>query len=232
MLDINALASSSKGNCYIVDNGGTQIMLDCGIRWDKVKQLLNFKTSNIEACLISHSHGDHVCGLNGLIKSGIDVYLSQQTILETGVTGHRIHMVDPLKQFIINEWTILPFELQHDVMNVGYLLSDGNKKIVYITDSYFCRYKFSGLTHILIECNYDQATLDRNVENGFIPEAMKNRLIRSHFSLENVVEFLKANDLSKVEQIIVLHLSSGNANEKLIKETIQQVTGKYVVIAG
>jgi phosphoribosyl 1,2-cyclic phosphodiesterase len=61
--------------------------------------------------------------------------------------------------------------------------------------------------------------------------AMRPRLLRSHFSLENVLEFLRANDLSKVEEIWLLHLSQSNSSEELFKKEVQAATGKPVFIA-
>ena len=84
----------------------------------------------------------------------------------------------------------------------------------------------------MIECNYASDILYRNVENGSVPMVLKNRLLTSHFSLDNVKEFLKANDLSKVQEIWLLHLSDGNSDAERFKREIMELTGKPVYIAG
>jgi phosphoribosyl 1,2-cyclic phosphodiesterase len=61
---------------------------------------------------------------------------------------------------------------------------------------------------------------------------MRKRLLRSHFSLENVLEFLRANDMSKVQEIYLLHLSDNNSDEAMFKRRVQEVTGKPVYVAG
>jgi phosphoribosyl 1,2-cyclic phosphodiesterase len=61
---------------------------------------------------------------------------------------------------------------------------------------------------------------------------MRRRLLRSHFSLENVLDFLKANDMSKVQEIHLLHLSDNNSDEVLFRRRVQEATGKPVYIAG
>lgn len=77
----------------------------------------------------------------------------------------------------------------------------------------------------MLECNYIKETLDQNITDGYINEASKPRLLQSHFSLENVKEFLKANDLKDCREIILLHLSSANSNaEQMIRE-IEELTG-------
>jgi phosphoribosyl 1,2-cyclic phosphodiesterase len=55
--------------------------------------------------------------------------------------------------------------------------------------------------------------------------------MQSHFSLENVKEFLKANDLSRVRQIWLLHLSDGNSDAELFKQEIEKLTGKLIFVA-
>ena len=54
---------------------------------------------------------------------------------------------------------------------------------------------------------------------------MKPRLLQSHFSLENVKEFLKANDLSQCREIILLHLSDRNSSEQQMIREIEELTG-------
>lgn len=58
-MDIQVLASSSKGNCYRVSNGSTPLLLECGIRFKEIQQKLNFRLSEIAGCLVSHEHQDH-----------------------------------------------------------------------------------------------------------------------------------------------------------------------------
>ena len=82
----------------------------------------------------------------------------------------------------------------------------------------------------MIEWNYDQQTLDDNVESGRIHPAMRKRVMKSHFSLENLLEFFKANDLSKVEEIHLLHLSDGNSNMERIFKAVARATGKMIFI--
>ncbi|WP_373325669.1 MBL fold metallo-hydrolase [Sporomusa paucivorans] len=232
-MDINILASSSAGNAYKVSDGHTTLLLDAGLPYKQLQKRLNFQVSSLAGVLISHSHKDHCKAVPDLLKAGIDCYMSQQTAEEGGYSGHWLKVVEPLKQFKIGNWTVLPFELEHDVTNLGYLLANkAGEKLLYATDTYYCRYKFNGLTHIMLECNHSYDILADNVESGVLPLPMKNRLIRSHFSLENVKEFLKANDLSKVQEIYLIHLSDGNSDAERFKREIQELTGKLVIVAG
>jgi len=231
-MDIQVLGSSSKGNCYYVSDGTTSLLLDAGLPYKEIQRKLNFKMSTIAGVLVSHQHGDHSKALKDILKAGVDVYLSQATKDALDLAGHRIRVVNQGEMFSIGSWFILPFELQHDVPNLGYLLlSKNGGKLLFATDTYYIKYKFNGLTHLLIECNHSYEILNANVASGALPIEMKNRLMKSHFSLENVKKFLQANDLSKVQEIWLIHLSDGNSDAALFKKTIQAQTGKPVFIA-
>ena len=233
MIEIKCLASGSSGNAYFVTDGQTPLLLECGIPWRQIQQGLNFQTSKLAGCLVSHGHGDHCKSVKDVIKAGIDCFMSAQTAEVIGITSHRINPVRALEQFKLGSWTILPFDTVHDVEgSMGFLVaSAGGSKTLYLTDSAYCRYRFNGLTHIMIECNYSLDILRANVESGIVPVELKNRLLKTHMSLQTVKDFLRANDLSKVREIHLLHLSNDNSNAGRFKREIQQLTGKPVLIA-
>lgn len=232
MIEITALASSSKGNCYRVTDGRTPLLLECGINYRDIQKGLNFQMSTIAGCLITHEHNDHVKSIRDVLKAGIDVYASKGTIQTLNITSHRIWPVEAKKQLQVGTWTILPFEVEHDVSEpIGFLLvNQQGEKLLFATDTYYIRYRFSGLSHIMVECNYSMKILNQNVAEGIIDKGRKKRIMKSHFSLENVKEFLKANDLSKVQEIWLLHLSDTNSDADLFKREVQEQTGKMVFV--
>lgn len=233
MINIMPLASSSKGNCYLVDDGSTKILLEAGIRFKDIQVALGFQMSSIAGCLVTHEHKDHCQSVKSIMKVGIDVYASQGTLDVLELSRHRTIPIQAHKQFTIGTWVIRPFDVEHDVSEpLGFLMqNDVREKLVFITDSFYCRYRFDGITHLMIECNYSLKILDENIVAGRVPAVMKKRLIRSHFSLENVKDFLKANDLQCISEIWLLHLSDNNSNADLFKREIQELTGKRVYIA-
>ncbi|MBU3569238.1 MBL fold metallo-hydrolase [Priestia aryabhattai] len=233
MIEITAIASSSKGNCYRISDGSTFLLLECGINYRDIQKALNFQMTQISGCLISHEHGDHVKSIKDVLKAGIDCYMSPGTAGSLNFTHHRINLVEAGKPFKIGTFQIMAFDVQHDVAQpYGFLIMNKEgEKLLFATDTYYIKYKFPGLTHILVECNYSEKILKENIENGSVPKVMEKRLLQSHFSLENVKEFFKANDLSKVQEIWLLHLSDSNSDENLFKKEIMKLTGKVVYIA-
>ncbi|MEK3995662.1 MBL fold metallo-hydrolase [Psychrobacillus sp. FSL K6-2365] len=232
MIEIQTLATGSTGNAYYVTDGVTPILIECGITFKQIQRKLNFQTTDIVACLVTHEHKDHCAGLSGVLGAGIRSYMSKGTRDAIGIKHHRIKTVENKKQFVIGTWTILPFDVQHDVAEpFGFLLvNQAGDKLLFATDTYYIKYKFQGLTHLMIECNYCQSVLDVNEQTGRIHPSMRKRVMKSHFSMENVIEFLKANDLSKLQEIWLLHLSDTNSNEELIRNEVAKVTGKLIHI--
>ena len=233
MIKITPFASGSQGNCYRITDGRTPLLLECGIKYKDIQKGCGFRLSEIKACLISHEHQDHAKAVNDIMKAGIDCYMSQGTAEALEISGHRLNIIKAKQQFRLGAWTILPFETQHDVAEpLGFLMANQDgEKLLYATDTYFIRHRFQGLTHIMIEANYCSDILKRNVEAGLVPKKLKSRILKSHFSLENVKEFLKANDLSKVQEIWLLHLSDGNSDAERFKRETQEISRKPVYIA-
>ncbi len=233
MIEFTPYASGSTGNCYKISDGRTPLLLECGIPYKEIQKNLKFRVSEIAGCLVSHEHQDHCKAVRDLMKAGIDCYMSKETADALGISGHRLSIIKAKQQFKIGTWTMLPFETQHDAQEpLGFLLANqAGDKLLYATDTYYIRYKFHGLTHITVECNYAADILKRNMEAGSVPKEMKNRLLKSHFGLENVKRFLQANDLSKVQEIWLLHLSNVNSDAERFKREIQELTGKMVFIA-
>lgn len=232
MIEIKTISTGSKGNAYIVTDGITPLLLECGITYRDIQRAFDFKMSQVSGCLVSHEHGDHVKSIKDILKAGIDVYMSAGTKEAIGIEHHRIQTVQSKKQFRVSTWTILPFDVQHDVSEpYGFLLANQQgEKLLFATDTYYIKYRFTGLTHLMVECNYDVGILDENITSGRVPAVMKKRLMKSHFSLDNVKEFLRANDLSKVQEIWLLHLSDNNSDEAMFKQEIAELTGKLIFV--
>lgn len=232
MIKIKQIASGSTGNCYHLSDGKTCILLECGIAFKKIQKAISFRVSGHSACLITHEHGDHSKAVKDMIRAGIDCYMSVGTANALELkTGSMVKIIKAQKQFRIGSWSILPFDTVHDCAEpLGFLLVSGENKILFLTDSAYCKYKFNGLTHILIEANYQDSVLQENIDNGIVEYGMKKRLLETHMSLDQTLGFLKANDLSKVQEIHLIHLSDRNSDAEMMRDAVIKETGKPVFI--
>lgn len=233
MMTVKTIASGSSGNCYYISDGLTNLLIECGITFKKIQQGVGFKMSEISGVLISHEHADHCKAMKDCLRAGITCYTSEGTVgaRERLLVTNRIKTISAHKQFKIGTWTILPFDIVHDCVEpLGFLLVSGKYKVLYASDTAYIKYKFKGLTHILIESNYQDDILQQNIDTGIVEYGLKERLLKTHMSLTQVVGFLKANDLSRVEEIHLIHISSRNADVAQMREIVINETGKPVYI--
>lgn len=241
-MNINVIASSSKGNAAIITYGNNQLLLDAGIPIKKIEKAFNYDFSKLDGCLISHEHMDHARAVNDLMRLSVNCYMSDGTFKALKLIGHNIHIIQDKAIFYLKNWLILPITLTHDSYEpLGFVISIGNECLLYAVDMAYIPYlieshrncltqfyKLNRLTHIMIECNYSLDIVREKTKADELPVVMKNRLLKYHMSLETCKQFLIANDLTYIKEIWLLHISNRHGNKKFFKEEIQRLTGKIV----
>ena len=230
-MEIKVIASGSTGNAYIVDDGSTKLLLDAGVPFPAIQRGAGYRTRDIKGCLITHAHGDHSKAASEVMRRCITVYTSAGTIAACGLTGYRAHAIKSMERAKVGTFTVMAFDVKHDAPEpLGFLIRSNatGEKLLYFTDTYYLEYRFTGITHILGECNYTEAALAEAVTNGTTPEALAKRIIKSHMSLETFLGFIRANDMSRVRQIYLLHLSESHSSEAEMKNAVRAATGAEV----
>lgn len=231
VLTFTPIGSGSAGNLYLLDDGHARLAVECGLPFREMQRRLGFGISSLDGVLVSHMHGDHAKATKDVLAAGVPVFASQETFDALGVKGH--HNAHPLRHAVnarrVNRWRVLPFELPHDAPGTfGFVVEGPSKeRLLYVTDTGFVPYRFEGLNIIAIEANYSEAILRESNE----PAKRKLRSLRYHMSLERVLGFLAANDLSAVREIWLLHLSDAHSDEVAFREMVREATGKPVFVA-
>jgi len=234
MMVLKVISSSSKGNLYILEHDSKILLLECGVGVKEIKKTLGFDFSNVLGCVLSHEHGDHSKSALELMNLGINLFTTQGTAAMLNLNHHRLNIVSAKHPFDLEMFTILPFDVQHDAAEPsGFLIQckQTGEKLLFATDTFYLKYQFENLNYILIECNYISEILLQNIDNGLIPRQLQRRLLKSHFSLDNVKQFLVSNDLSTVRKIVLLHLSDGNSDARRMVREIKELTGIDTVVA-
>lgn len=239
-MEVRVIASGSSGNCYLISDKETSLLLECGIPLKEIEAALDYKlTETVSACLVSHEHKDHSKVAIDLAKRGIDVYMTEGTFKALEIRpSHRFHLFSHAFQAedgseyypyyeleVVGTFQIMPFETRHDAAEpVGFMIDsicDG-ERMVFMTDSSYCPFRFNDVDHFLIEINYCGDKLRVNFENESLNRNLRNRIILNHMSLENAVEFLKASHVDKAMDITAIHLSNTNSDENEIREILQR----------
>ena len=230
---LKVMGSSSRGNLYALIGERETLLCEAGVSLYKLKNALYFDLSKIVGCIATHIHSDHFGKAHEYLKAGIDVYASPETIELSGLNHHRLHEIEAGIKFNVGEFTILPFDTIHDAPgSLGFLINHAETgNILFLTDSYYSEYKFANLNNILVEANYDEEILEANVASGRLNNSVRHRIITSHMGIGTCIDLLAANDLSKVNKIVLLHLSYGNSNAIDFRDKVKLQTGCDVVVA-
>lgn len=231
---LKVLGSNSSGNCYVLDNGNEALVIECGVKLQEVKKALNFDISRIVGVILSHEHGDHAKFVKDFIDARIPVFTSKGTAealkLKIGTTcNHKVEF----KKFKVGNFIVKPFKVEHDAKEpFGYLINHKETgTILFATDTVSIPYTFQNLNNILIECNHSIGIVEEKLHAGIITEAQSVRVLRNHLSLETCLNVLLDNDLSNVNNIVLLHLSDKNSDSDDFRQRVQFQTGKTVYIA-
>ena len=131
----------------MVETEQTRIVIDCGP--DFREQMLRQEFRKIDAVLVTHSHYDHVGGMDDLRPfcqfGDINVYsdsISEKSLRSMmpycfvehpypGVPKISLHDIHPHQELKINELTVIPLQVMHDKLPIlGYKIG----RLAYITD--------------------------------------------------------------------------------------------------
>lgn len=228
---LKILGSSSKGNAYLLKSNDGSLLIDCGFNFKKILTFLNFDLSSLD-CICTHIDGDHSKSVIELLNAGINVFASKHTHEKKGSINHRnAKIVEAKKQYQIGQFKVIPFDVFHDVPTFGFLINHAEcGNVLFATDTYYLKNTFPGLNNIIIEANYCDEILQQRIDNG-ANTYLSDRVIKSHMSIQNCIKALESNDLSNVNNIVLIHLSDGNSNAIRFKEIAENATGKNVTIA-
>lgn len=232
-MEIKVLASGSSGNATYVSDGVTALLLDCGISYRELQKGTDFGLSKLSSVLVTHYHQDHSKAVKDLAKHGIDVYSSEGTFEALKIQGHRCKPVKSLESFSVGTFCVMPFDVIHDAPEpLGFLAEsvETGEKLLYFSDTAYVRYTFDCLTHIIAECNHGEYELRRSVSEEIITPELAKRITKNHISVERLERMLKANDLSQLQEVHLIHLSDNNSDEGRFKGVIQRVVGVPVYV--
>lgn len=229
-MKLKVIGSGSKGNAYLLENEEEALLIECGVNIMDIKKAIDFQVNKITACLVTHEHGDHAKSINEVLGAGINVYATagtfQNSTSKNTVSSRKV--VIPQKgQFKVGNFNVISFPTIHDVAEpCGFLINHKDcGTVLFLTDTVYCPYTFKGLNNIIIEANYDADIINEKLGDK---KFLRDRIYNSHMSIETCMDFLLANDLSQVNNIVLIHLSDSNSHEINFAKKVSGITGKEV----
>ena len=230
-MELVVIGSSSSGNGYVLKGTYEALCIEAGTKLIETKKALGFNMQDVRGCIVTHRHNDHARYAKEYADAGIKVLALADVLEAKGITRNAL-AIQMGNAYKLGGFVVMPFALQHDVPCVGYVITHSEcGKVVFITDTYACNYRFKGVSNYLLEANYSDEILESNIANGSVSPSMRSRLLTSHYELTNSIRFLLTSDLSKLQKVVLIHLSNGNSNEAQFVQQVRQAIGKPVYAA-
>ena len=221
---VSVLSSGSKGNTTYIETDNTKILIDIGNTSKYVKEKLEdigVNPDELDGILITHTHVDHVKGLKVFKKKyNVPVYI-------TDIMHNTLDYLDDYKilsdEFNINDIHVNVIKTSHDTEDSrGYVLTNNNSSIVYITDTGYINKKYYDLLSnrdlYIMESNHDVEMLS----NGSYPFQLRQRILsdKGHLSNYDSSKYISSFIGDNTKYILLAHLSEENNTEQLAYETL------------
>lgn len=217
-MKLKCIATGSTGNCYtLTSDSGETLILDCGILIKEIKKGLDWNVKDVMGVLCTHKHLDHSKSVADIRNMGIRVFNPTLDIF--------------LDVVHFGDFTIRPFDLTTVDGRWTHTNADGSEcpcygflithpemgKMLYITDTELIKWRFKDINHILLGVNYGKDLIDRD------NTGKANHVFRGHLSIDTACDFVKANYSDSLQNVIMCHLSSENADSDSFIEKMKKV---------
>lgn len=201
---IDCLGSSSKANCWIVNNGKQALILDAGVSLKEINASGLIKSwRNVAGAFVTHLHNDHALALPELKRIGVSCYSPDNMPVGNKVT--------------LGDFTVMAIPAWHSIDCIGFIIRENvsRKIIVYITDS-------MGIPPIAA-ATYDCVLMEVNTIAEIVEQQQENDTLHigyeQHLRLRQVEEWLKERQI-KPKTFVATHLSKENCDPKIVEQTL------------
>ena len=238
-MNVKVFASGSSGNCALLSDRDTHVLIDAGISARRIRRSLadaELELQELNGVLITHEHSDHVSGLKTLLKyAPVPIYAPHTVAARLcGALPEAtdfVRVIPTGTPVRIGGMQVTAFHTPHDTdESVGYRV-EGHGTFALATDMGHVTEEviagLSGADTVLIESNHDLEML----RNGPYPVPLKRRILSDRGHLSNTDCALLARELAKTGAgaVILGHLSRENNRPDLaLRETRTALAGSGV----
>jgi phosphoribosyl 1,2-cyclic phosphodiesterase len=215
------LGSGSAGNSALIATDHCRILVDGGLSARQLVlrlALCGVTPEQLDGVLLTHEHGDHVCGLDVLCrKFQVPIYCNALTAeaIRYGCDSLGTHrnwrIFRTGADFSICDIAVETFPVPHDAVDpVGFAFHAGASGLGLITDlGYATRLIVERLRQVqtlVIETNHDEKLLQ---DDPHRPWPVKQRIQSRHGHLSNTAAAAVIEQLlpGKIERVVLGHLS-------------------------
>lgn len=221
-MTIHTLASGSSGNAALLSWTGGRLLVDAGISCRRICQslkALGLGPRDLDGILITHTHSDHISGLQTLLKYTYCPLLASAPAGEElrlrfpGAEGRLwpVPMCTPVS--LRGGCSVTAVPVSHDAPgSCGYRFDTAEGSAALLTDTGYitpeAKALLPGVSLAVLEANHDVETL----ESGPYPYFLKRRILgpKGHLSNEASAAFAVALAEAGAAELVLAHLSQEN----------------------
>ena len=227
---LHTLASGSSGNALLFSCGSTHLLVDAGISCRRITrslEALDLTPADLTAILITHTHVDHISGLQTLLKrTDCPVCATSQTL---GALAQRLPALEPRSMVLtgpesLGEVLVTPFPTSHDAPgSCGFRLDGTGGSAGILTDTGYVTEEAAavlpGVDLAVLEANHDVETL----RSGPYPYYLKQRILgaEGHLSNEDAARFAVMLAQQGAGEILLAHLSRENNTPAMAQRAVE-----------
>ena len=230
---VHTLASGSSGNALLLSCGESHILLDAGISCRRITAALRelgLEPGSLSAILITHTHADHIAGLQTLLKRcGAPVFATERAGRELAWrlpdAEARLEALDFCVSRSIGAFAVTAVPTSHDAPgSCGFRLDTEDGAVGVLTDTGYVPDEaaeiLGGVDLAVLEANHDLETL----RSGPYPYYLKQRILgpQGHLSNDDAARFAAALAESGASEIILAHLSRENNTPAMAQTAVEQ----------
>ncbi|WP_295937660.1 MBL fold metallo-hydrolase [uncultured Alistipes sp.] len=218
-MKLHVISSSSEGNCYLLEGSRTALIIECGQAPQKMVTMTGIDFGKIVGAVVTHEHGDHAAYIDKFALRGIPIIASAGTLEKCGLLRHRQACpIRATQSLAIGDFIVRAFGVQHDAAEpLGFIIEHPEAgKILFVTDTGRIPYNFKAyrLNHLLIEANFSDDVMLRNIEQGRTATVQYERVIRTHLSIEACCATIAECATPALATVVLIHLSDGNSHAR------------------
>lgn len=230
------LGSGSRGNCTLVESGGTSLLIDAGFSGLEIKRrlcMVGIQPEKLSAVLVTHEHNDHVSGVGVVSRQArVPVYANPATFAAAAGKLGRLFAAREFgtgEGFELGGLQIHPFSISHDTADpVGFVISDGEFRLGYCTDTgritRLIEYHLKQCHALILESNHDP----RMLREGPYPLRLQQRVQsgQGHLANEDAGSLLKKLAGGVLRHVVLAHLSETNNLPELAMRSAKSALGE------